>query len=363
MQDGSLVKRPELCRKCGHPKCMEGSGRELRVCPLGYHCQRASADIVVAGVVIRDRPVVSVAQSKRVREKQNVISKAELDSAILAVATIRGSVSRWVEQEKTRIIERYVESDQYKHDFLDELRPEIQKGLSFLHDYKQINAQIGQNINFVIESKYEGADLEAKLNQATHEEKAIYVASKLLDEKLNVAKFLLHPQWLSVVSECCKTRFHGAVIKYLRIYALALDRKKIEVTAEGSSYNEIEANPQAISVIPHTFLDNALKYSPDLGRINISLRDLADGGVHFAVSSYGPRILQQERRKIFEPFYRGELARKAQEEGAGYGLYVSQMIATDHLGTTIRVEQATTETKMGYWTTFSVELPPRAKIL
>lgn len=57
-------------------------------------------------------------------------------------------------------------------------------------------------------------------------------------------------------------------------------------------------------------------------------------------------------------------ARDAEEEGAGYGLYISQKIAKEHLGTSIKVEQITpTVSGKGYWTTFSLRVPDQAAIL
>jgi signal transduction histidine kinase len=116
-------------------------------------------------------------------------------------------------------------------------------------------------------------------------------------------------------------------------------------------------------VIPHTFLDNAAKYSPKDGRVEVYVQD-TDDGIDFAVSSYGPRILPREENLIFHPFYRGESAKRAEEEGAGYGLYLSQMIAQKHLGTTIKLNQKERKTGgMGHWTTFSIRVPLRAAIL
>ena len=92
------------------------------------------------------------------------------------------------------------------------MKSDINKGLSFVHDYKQINAQIAQNINVIIETRHEGDNIEEKLESASHPEKAIYWASKFLSEKLNVARFLLHPDWIVKESEFSKFRFHGLFI-------------------------------------------------------------------------------------------------------------------------------------------------------
>ncbi len=287
-----------------------------------------------------------------------------LNTLISSLKMISSCLAESIENEKNRILEEYVKNREFETDYLSSLKDEIQKGLSFVHDYKQINAQIAQNINVIIQNNSGGENFEDKLEKATREEKAIYEASKLLDEKLNVAKFLMHPEWLLIPSACSSFRFHGLFIKYRRIYTSLFEKKKISISVQGKSSQAVIANPQAVSVIPHTFLDNAAKYSPSTGgRIEIYVQDV-DDGIEFSVSSYGPKILPKEKGKIFDPFYRGEYARKIEEEGAGYGLYICQMIAKNHLGTKIIVEQKDDQyNKKGYWTSFSIKVPLKAVIL
>ena len=361
---GSLLSWPNRCQHCTTNACELSESHGLNLCSYGYYYQRISKDIVIGGLVIRNAKDKSTAQRKRLFEDQNLaisieILNAGIDSFQRAFATLDSVVA----SEKQRILDEYVKKERYRIDFLDALKPEIQKGLSFVHDYKQINTQISQNINAIIESHYAGSTLEEKLEQATEHEKALYEASKFLDEKLNVAKFLLHPEWLTLPYECSKFRFHGAVSKYLKIYRSRLASKNITLQVNGQSYLEMIANPQAVPVIPHTLIDNAAKYSPKDGKIIVEMQDNIDS-INFSVSSFGPRISSQEKEKIFDPFFRGKAAIDMQEEGAGFGLYISQMIAKNHLGTYIQVHQDKQPTaRMGYWTTFSVKLPLKAIIL
>ena len=364
MLAGSLLPWPEACKSCKHRICRNATVDKLNLCSYGYNYQRANTHITVGGILVREYPISSKARSKRFRsESKSIISRAILDSCIQSVRQYDQSIQQDFKTEKERLIERYVQEEQYKTDFLAPLCEQIQKGLSFVHDYKQINTQISQNINVIIEQRYSGESIEEKLNKATREERAIYEAAKFLDEKLNTAKFLMHPEWLDLKEECKKFRFHGLVIKYRRIYSPRFENKNISVALSGQSHLELIANPGAVSVIPHTFFDNAAKYSPKNGRVEIYLQDI-DDGIEFEVSSYGPRILPKEEQQIFQPFYRGEAARRAEEEGSGYGLYLSQMIAKNHLGSIIKLEQEVRNTGgKGHWTTFSIRIPLRAAIL
>ncbi len=158
-------------------------------------------------------------------------------------------------------------------------------------------------------------------------------------------------------------RFHGLVLKYRRIYTPRFEQKHLHVIMYGQSVAEVVANSEAVSVIPHTLIDNAAKYSPNGGRIEIVTSD-SDEGIDFSVSSYGPKLHEHEYSRLFSPFYRGEIARKCEEEGAGYGLYISQLVAKRHLGTIISFEQINNKVVEGLrWTTFEVRIPFKAKVL
>lgn len=362
--DGQLVNWPPVCLSCKAKPCEAARPGGPSLCSWGVNYQRIDDKMLVAGIILRDWPVGTQARSKRLREAGgNSIPNALLAAAVRARNQDVDRARADIEAEKARILEQFVAQEAFKPQFVKQVREDLQRGLAFFHDYKQINAQISQNINILIESRYSGSTLDDKLAQSHHAEKAIYEAAKFLEEKLNVAKFLLTPDWLYIQDQCVRFRVHGLLIKYLRIYQRHFESKGLKPQVIGVSHNEVLANPQACGVIPHTLLDNALKYSPRGGRVEIDVED-EEKGVYLAVSSFGPRIRADERERIFWPFFRGKHAQEQSEEGAGYGLYVAQLIAKEHLGTQIHCEQSTDEEGgLGFWTTFEVTFPERAKIL
>jgi len=238
----------------------------------------------------------------------------------------------------------------YKTELLDLLRPEIQKNLAFLHDYKQFVARVKQNINVVLQERFPGEGIDAQLQKASRAEAAIYWSAALMDDKLQTAFLLMDPDRLSS-TEKKPFRLHGLILKHLRIYQAAFDEKGIRVIQNGHSTGEITAS-QAFAAIPHTLLDNALKYSSRGCQVVISFREEREA-IEFSVMSHGPKIEDHEKSKIFEPFYRGTNGVAQQEEGSGVGLYLAQFVARD-LGTEIKITQSLQKTKCGYETTFSV---------
>ncbi|MFZ2492173.1 MAG: sensor histidine kinase [Thermoanaerobaculia bacterium] len=319
--------------------------------------------MLVAGLVLTAFPETTKQRGKRIREhRHEQVTPDNLARAIASYQLTAEEQAKSLAAEKQRLIREYIDAQRFKSDFLEPLREDILRGLAFVHDYKQINTQISQNINVLIESRYQGATFEEKLGKAREYEKAIYHASKFLEEKLNVAKFLLNPEWLMRAEDCVLFRFHGAVHKYLRIYEPLFARKQLRKIVTGTSFADVLANPQATSIIPHTLIDNAVKYAPVGSRVEVGVDD-GDGFVNFVVRSVGPQILPHELSRIFDPFYRGDRAREAFEEGSGYGLYVSQLVAREHLGTEIHVRQTPTDDSDGFLTEFAVRVPLRAKIV
>lgn len=319
--------------------------------------------MLVAGIVVKDYKTDSQARRKRLREHRlTSITEDELKQTVDAY--LQGGAEREAElaSQMEQKIREYVEEERYRSDFLEPLRKDILRGLSFVHDYRQINAQIRQNINVILETRYPDGSLEEKLENALAAEKAIYQSARFLEEKLSVAKFLLEPEWLNRPEECVKFRVHGMITKYVRIYQSEYDRAGVALHLAGRSLGEIIANPQACGVIPHTFLDNALKYSKKGARVELFLKD-EEEGVYVQVRSYGPKIDAGEREKIFDPFYRGQEAKRVVAEGAGYGLYVAQLIAQAHLGVRIAVQQDANSTALGFRTTFSIQFPWRAAVV
>jgi heavy metal sensor kinase len=97
-------------------------------------------------------------------------------------------------------------------------------------------------------------------------------------------------------------------------------------------------------------LDNALKYTPPPGSVNLALETRAQSVV-MTVRDSGMGIAPEDHRKIFERFYRVDKARSRAQGGAGLGLAIAHWIVTLHRGT------ISVESSPGKGATFRVELP------
>jgi len=112
----------------------------------------------------------------------------------------------------------------------------------------------------------------------------------------------------------------------------------------------ISADGQALGSAVRNLLDNAVKYSP--GQKTVWLDAGAEeGAIRIAVRDRGVGISEQDRKHIFDRFYRagGDISKRV--KGAGLGLSLVQHIVSAHGGT---VE---CRSRVGEGSTFTIRLP------
>lgn len=125
----------------------------------------------------------------------------------------------------------------------------------------------------------------------------------------------------------------------------------IVLTADAEVTAEID--PDAIEQVISNLLDNAIKYSPDGGQIDIELHAADSEHVSFAIRDRGLGIPPEKRAAIFERFYQAHL--HDHRSGLGLGLYICDQIVKLHEGTIAAEFPADGGTR------FVVTLPVRAR--
>ena len=94
----------------------------------------------------------------------------------------------------------------------------------------------------------------------------------------------------------------------------------------------IMLDPARIEQILNNLLSNALRFTPDGGKIEVALK--ADGKkILVSVHDNGPGISEEALPYIFERFYRADRSRSRSEGGSGLGLSIALQIAVLHGGT------------------------------
>ena len=108
------------------------------------------------------------------------------------------------------------------------------------------------------------------------------------------------------------------------------EAKAIDLGVVGDADASVSGPPTDIRILVKNLVDNAIRYTPAGGRVDIGVAD-AGGHVVLDVDDTGPGVPPDERVRVFDPFYRvlgnGEI-------GSGLGLAITASIA-ERIGATI----------------------------
>lgn len=127
-------------------------------------------------------------------------------------------------------------------------------------------------------------------------------------------------------------------------------RSHVEIAADVPSPLWAYADPLRIGQVLDNLVSNAIKYSPDGGKVSISA-DADREWVRLSVTDTGMGMSSEDAARAFNRFFRAETARKAAIPGAGLGLSITRMIVERHGGT------IACESGEGQGSTFTVTLP------
>src|SRR5271166_245196 len=114
----------------------------------------------------------------------------------------------------------------------------------------------------------------------------------------------------------------------VEFYAPAAELRNIKLAFHADGPTPVSGDPILLAQALSNLIDNALKYAPENGAIEVSVRRRADGAAEIAVADNGPGIKESEKAKVVERFYRGDASRGT--PGVGLGLSVVQAVAKLH---------------------------------
>jgi signal transduction histidine kinase len=104
-------------------------------------------------------------------------------------------------------------------------------------------------------------------------------------------------------------------------------------------------------------ISNAIKYGGDARWVRVTARALTHTATRITVEDRGLGIAAEDRKHIFEPFYRGREAVSRQIQGSGLGLHLVQRIVSAHGGT------VAVDSEPGRGSTFTIDLPGVHEVL
>ncbi len=111
------------------------------------------------------------------------------------------------------------------------------------------------------------------------------------------------------------------------------EKKKISISrSELSPSLTVHGDRSYLEQVFLNLLDNAIKYTPEGGKIEISLTEKDNREILFLIKDDGPGIPKEDLHRIFERFYRVDKGRSQELGGTGLGLSIVKHIVQAHGG-------------------------------
>lgn len=128
--------------------------------------------------------------------------------------------------------------------------------------------------------------------------------------------------------------------------------KEIDLTSESDSNLPvlIKADQALLYQAVYNLVENALKYTPQGGKVQVRLSAVKDN-IIFAVQDNGIGIDPEDIPRLFEKFYRGRQREARAQHGSGLGLAIVRSIAERHGG------RVWVESQLGKGSTFYLQIP------
>ncbi|OHX19635.1 ATP-binding protein [Chromobacterium sphagni] len=113
------------------------------------------------------------------------------------------------------------------------------------------------------------------------------------------------------------------------------EAKRIDIGVEGEQDAQIAPSELDLLAMVKNLVDNAIRYTPHGGRVDLEVV-LSGGGAMLRIVDSGPGIPPEERDRVFDPFYR---ALGTDQLGSSLGLSIIKAIA-DRIGADVRLDWA-----------------------
>jgi two-component system sensor histidine kinase CpxA len=114
----------------------------------------------------------------------------------------------------------------------------------------------------------------------------------------------------------------------LQRFQTVCEHKELEVTTDLSGPSSFSGDKEALTTALLNILDNAVKFTPEKGRISLRLHSTA-GTLEISLTNTFGKLPEEELVKIFDPFHRSD---RLQATGSGLGLAIAKKIIERHGG-------------------------------
>ena len=217
----------------------------------------------------------------------------------------------------TRSFEKLVEASRLKSEFVNIVSHQLRSPLTNI----KWTFEVLSSKEFVIKpEKEEEYYTNVKENIARMVE---LVDDLLVVSKIEEGAFTLHKREIDL------SQLIGDLILRYKIFAKASDINLIFTADE--NIHKVMVDPSMLKLLVENLIDNAIRYTKGGGKIEVGFKKQG-GEVLFFVKDEGVGIPENEKRFIFQKFFRAENALKTRTRGSGLGLYVCKSIVAESKG-------------------------------
>ncbi|MCD6425002.1 MAG: hybrid sensor histidine kinase/response regulator [Anaerolineales bacterium] len=252
------------------------------------------------------------------------------------ILSLEAKRTAWVKAEMQKLAEkknRLEELDQAKKQFIRLVTHELQSPVAAVENYLKLI--LGGYV-----PAEDQKDILEKCVARTQEER------KLIADLLELG-------YLEMVesSKVSRTSPRKVLEQVIEEFREEIDQKGLDLLVEvGKKIPEIGASPEQIKSVWSNLISNAVKFTPDRGKITVGLQ-YKKGALIGRVQDTGIGIPLEDQKELFQEFFRARNAKETGIPGTGLGLVIVKRVV-DGLGGEITVKS-----KPGSGTTFQFRIP------
>jgi len=252
------------------------------------------------------------------------------------ILSLEAKRTAWVKAEMQKLAEeknRLEELDQAKKQFIRLVTHELQSPVAAVENYLKLI--LGGYV-----PAEDQKDILEKCVARTQEER------KLIADLLELG-------YLEMVesSKVSRTSPRKVLEQVIEEFREEIDQKGLDLLVEvGKKIPEIGASPEQIKSVWSNLISNAVKFTPDQGKITVGLQ-YKDGALIGCVQDTGIGIPLEDQEELFQEFFRARNAKEMGIPGTGLGLVIVKRVVEGLEG------EITVKSKPGSGTTFQFRIP------
>lgn len=287
-------------------------------------------------IIIRDKVKATTGSDKYY--EHNYIPLYEESGEVYAVMVISHDITESIRQMEE--LKKLSESDVQKNNFIAMASHELKTPITSIKGYVQLL------LNAFDKEKGE-KPLPPLLVRSSliSVDKQIARLTRLISELLDLTK--IETGTLELKKE--KFSLNELAIETVEDILYTNTRHRINLFHD--FHGHVYADKDRIGQVMINFLTNAIKYSPNSDKIDVTIRRTMNHEIAFSVKDYGIGIDKEEQKKIFERFYRAQGKEEQTYPGFGIGLFIANEFVHKHGGL------LTVESEKGKGSEFTFTLP------